>query len=368
MQLHTSRRRGAPRSRWSCSKRLAHVLIVSFVFAMLTVPTIVAQEPERRPPLRVSATVPELGSLVRIIGGDQVVVTVFAKGTEDPHFVVAKPSFVKILSQADLYIQNGMDMEIGWAPALLQQARNPKILPGGPGYLDASTVVVPKQVPTGSVDRTMGDVHPGGNPHYLLDPIQGLRVARLIRDKLSALRPDQAPTFEARYRNFRQQLGAALVGEALSRKYDVEKLALLFEHGKLVPFLRSQGEAQLLGGWMGRMAPHAGVKVVVDHNTWPYFADRFRIDVIGYMEPKPGVPPTTRHLRRLVKTMSAEKVQLIMTGAYYNPRHARFLATKTGAKNIEMAHQGGARAGTDEYIPMIDYNIRQLTTALKGGA
>ena len=138
-------------------------------------------------PLRVAATTPELGSLAREIGGEHVTVVVFAKGTEDAHFVEAKPSFIKELSQVDVYIQAGMDLEVGWAPVLLQNARNSKVLPGAPGYIDASTVITPLEVPTGPIDRSMGDVHPGGNPHYLTDPLNGLRVAELLRDTFSAV-------------------------------------------------------------------------------------------------------------------------------------------------------------------------------------
>src|SRR5262245_27303768 len=137
-------------------------------------------------PLRVVATTPDLASLVRAVGGDQVSITVLAKPTEDPHFVEAKPSFVKALSEADLYVSNGLQLEMGYAPVLLAGARNPRIVPGAPGHLDASVAVTPLDVPTGTVDRSMGDVHPFGNPHYLLDPLLGLKVAGLVRDALVA--------------------------------------------------------------------------------------------------------------------------------------------------------------------------------------
>lgn len=315
-------------------------------------------------PLRVAATVPELGSLVRAIGGDQVTVVVFAKGTEDAHFVEAKPSFIKDLSQADVYIQAGLELEVGWAPVLLQNARNSKVVPGASGYVDAASVITPLDVPTGPVDRSMGDVHPAGNPHYLTDPLNGLQVARLLRDKLSALRPEKQAYFEERYTAFRRRVGAALVGEILAQKYDVAKLALLFEHGRLAAFLQSQNEANLLGGWLGQMLPYAGTKVVADHNVWPYFTQRFGLTLRGFMEPKPGVPPTTRHLQELVQTMQAEKIGVILTTAYYDPRHAQFLAQHTGARVVAMAHQVGARPGTDDYLGMVDYDIRQLVAAL----
>lgn len=316
--------------------------------------------------IAVCATVPDLGSLTREVGGDRVSVTVFAKGTEDAHFIEAKPSFIKALSQCDLYLQAGMDLEIGWAPALLQNARNAAVLPGGRGYLDASMAIQRLEVPTGPVDRSMGDVHPLGNPHYLLDPLNGLKVARLIRDKLGELRPDSKPYFDNRYAAFHLRLGTALVGEALARKYDIEKLALLYEHGKLAPFLKGQGEAPLLGGWLGKMRPHFGTKVVADHNLWPYFARRFGITVIGFMEPKPGIPPTTRHLSELVDRMKAEKIQIVLAAPYYNPRHAQFIAQHTGARIVNLAHQVGAREGTDDYLTMIDYNVREIAATLGG--
>jgi zinc/manganese transport system substrate-binding protein len=263
-------------------RRIQTMMLVSLLMASLGLlgGDALAQGDAR--PLQVAVTVPDLGSLVREIGGDQVAVTVFAKGTEDAHFIEAKPSFIKALSEADLFIQNGMELEMGWAPTLQQNARNAKILPGARGFLDASTAITPLEVPSGPVDRAMGDVHPAGNPHYLLDPINGLRVARLIRDKLVEFRPERREYFDGRYATFRQRLGAALVGDALAKKYDVEKLALLYEAGKLGDFLKSQGEESLLGGWFGLMLPYRGGKVVVDHNIWPYFARRFGISVIGF--------------------------------------------------------------------------------------
>lgn len=314
--------------------------------------------------LRVCATVPELGSLARDIGGEHVAVTVFAKGTEDPHFVEAKPSFIKTLSQCEVYIQVGMELEIGWAPVLLREARNGDVLPGGRGYIDASTVIAPLEVPTTPVDRSMGDVHPFGNPHFLLDPLSGLQVARLIRDKLSDLQPASSQYFAGRYDAFRQRLGTAMVGEALAKKYDFEKLALLFERGKLDAFLNSQGEAALLGGWLAQLRPYYGAKVVGDHNEWPYFAERFGLQVVGFLEPKPGIPPTTAHLNELVNEMKATDVKAVLASAYYDPRYAQFVSENTGAKVASMANQAGARPGTDDYIAMVDYNMQQLVAAL----
>ncbi|HEV7730519.1 MAG TPA: metal ABC transporter substrate-binding protein [Candidatus Binatia bacterium] len=317
-------------------------------------------------PLRVCATTPDLGNLTSEIGGDEVAVTVFARGPEDPHFVEAKPSFVKSLSDAQLLVVSGLDLEIGYLPPLLNGARNADVMPGGHGYLDAATAITPMAVPTGVIDRSMGDIHPFGNPHYLTDPLNGLLVAALLRDTLTGLRPAARDTFATRYDDFRARLGARLVSEPLAAKYEFEKLATLFELGKLESFLASQPGAPALGGWLGAMQPYHGAKAVDDHPLWPYFARRFAIDIVGDMEPKPGIPPTTRHLGELVGLMKDQNVKLILASAYYDPRHARFLAEQTGARVAAMASQVGARDGTSTYLDMVDYNVRQVTAALAG--
>ncbi len=314
--------------------------------------------------LQVCATVPDLGNLAQEIGGDQVKITVFAKSQEDPHFIEAKPSFIKALSQADLFLQIGMELEIGYAPVLLQNARNSRVLVGAPGYVDCSKVITPMEVPTGIVDRSMGDVHPLGNPHYLLDPLNGLLVARLIRDRLIELRPEKKPLFEERYAMLYRKIGDALVGEKLARKYEFEKLALLYEEGKLEAFLKDQKEEGSLGGWLGMMLPYRGSKVVADHNLWPYLARRFGISLVGFLEPKPGISPTTKHLQALVEMMKAERVKVILSSPYFEIRYAQFVSKNTGAKIVPLAHQVGSRPGTDSYIRMIDYNVRELARAL----
>ena len=314
--------------------------------------------------LKVCATVPELGSLVREIGGDQVAITVFAKGTEDPHFVVPKPSFIKALSQCDVYVQMGFDLEVGWAPPLLLSSRNSRVQTGGRGYIDASVVVAPLEVPAITVDRSMGDVHPLGNPHYLLSPTNGLHVAGLLRDRLSAIRPSSGQDFAQRYQDFRRRLGIALVGEALFDKYDFEKLVLLAERGRLAQFLSSQNEESLLAGWLGMMQPYSGTNVVGDHSVWPYFARVFGLNIISYLEPLPGISPTTSHMQSVIELMRTNQVKVVLAAASYDPRYAEFVASNTGASVVNMAHQGAARPGTENYLDMVHYNVTQLSAAL----
>jgi zinc/manganese transport system substrate-binding protein len=324
-----------------------------------------ARADEAPPPLKVCATVPDLGDLARQVGGEDVAVTVFARGPEDPHFMEARPSFLRELSRADLFILVGLDLEIGWAPSLWQNARNGRVLPGTPGFLDASTAIKPLDIPAGLIDRAMGDVHPYGNPHYLLDPVNGLKVARAIRDRLTTLRPAKKETFSGRYEAFAKKLHAALAGEQLAAKYDAEKLAVLAEHGKLEGFLKEQGQSNLLGGWLGRLAPFRGGSVVADHNLWPYFAARFGLKVAGFFEPKPGIPPTTAHLTQLVGIMQAQNVRAVLTVPYFDRRHAAFVAEKTGARIAAVVHQSGAAPDAGDYLAMVEHNVREVERALR---
>ncbi len=350
---------------------MLHKLTISSFFKRITCLAMVttafvasAANAQDRQPIRVCATLSDLGAIARDIGGDRVAVTTFTAGPEDAHFIEAKPTFIKALSQADIYIQSGMEMEVGYSSVLMQNARNALVLMGGSGYVDASTVIEPKGVMSGPVDRSMGDVHAGGNPHYLLDPMNGLRVAALIRDRFTEVRPDSRDYFSSRYDDFRRRLGVAMVGKTLSDRYEFEKLVLLAERGKLAEFLKGQGDDAALGGWVGQLLPYAGAKVADEHALWLYFTDRFGLTVIGHMEPVPGVPPTTKQLGKLIAQMRSDRVGVVLHVPYYDVKHARFVAEKTGAKVVTLAHQTGAVPGADDYISMFDVNVRTLADAL----
>ncbi len=315
-------------------------------------------------PLRVCTTVPELGSLVETIGGPEVEVTVFAKPTEDPHFVDARPSFIRALNKADVLVLSGLQLEIGWLPVLIRNARNSQVLLGAPGYVDASVAIQPMNIPAVTVNRSMGDVHAMGNPHYLLDPINGLQVARLLRDRMSTLRPASTENFASRFEAFRKQVATRLAGERLAESYDIEKLARVQESGKLLPFLASVNQSSDLGGWWGRLLSNPGTKVVQDHRIWPYFARRFGLRIVAEMEPKPGIAPSTKHMKQVAEIIIAQKVPIAMTAAYYDPKYGDFLARETGIAVIRMANQAGAQPGTTDYLDMIDYNVSRIADAL----
>jgi ABC-type Zn uptake system ZnuABC Zn-binding protein ZnuA len=316
-------------------------------------------------PLRVFTTVPDLAALAREVGGDRVETFSAVGGTEDPHFAEARPSYIKELSHADVYIQVGMELEIGYAGNLLRNARNAKVLPGAPGHIVAAAAITPLGVPSGPISRAMGDVHGAGSPHFLVDPLSGLAVAELIRAQLATIRPTDAAYFSERAAAFRAAVGERLVGKALHAKYDGAKLALLAQQSRLAAFLEQQGDTAKLGGWLGLLAGHHGAKVVDDHPIWPYFARTFGLDIVAHLEPKPGIQPTTAHLKQVIERMKADDVRVLLQAAYYDERHARFVAQATRASIAKLAHQVGALPGTASYLEMIDFNVRAVAAALE---
>jgi zinc/manganese transport system substrate-binding protein len=324
---------------------------------------LVSALPAAAKPLEVVATIPDLGSLAATIGGEDVSVTTLAKGPQDPHFLEPRPSFIRSLHDADVLVLVGMELEVGWVPPLLNTARNPRVLPGKPGYVDASTAIVPMEVPQGVVSRAMGDVHPYGNPHYLTDPLNGLRVAALLRDRFAQLRPEAAGAFGERYRRFAADLVAHLVGPEAAAGHSPDEIARAAEAGRLDTLL-----GRPPGGWLGSVQNASGREAVEDHKLWEYFARRFGLRPVATLEPLPGIAPTTRHLAEVVETMKQDQVGLILSSAYFDPRHASWVAERTGARIVPLAHQVGAREGTGDYLAMVDYNVRALEAALGGAS
>ena len=279
--------------------------------------------------LNVVATTEDLGALAREVGGDKVSVTALAKGYQDPHFVDPKPSFILAVSKADVLIVVGRELEIGWLPPLLTSSRNAKIQPGANGYLDASMNVRILEIPTGQITRAMGDVHPAGNPHYWLEPGNGRRIAQAIRDKFSALQPANAAYFGQRYTDFDMRLAAA------------EKR------------------------WDATLAPFKGAKLVTFHRSWPNFMERWGLDVIGYVEPLPGIPPTPQHTIEVIQTMKSQGSKLIIVEPYFDLKTPQSIATQVGGRVLVLAPSvGGSKEATD-YIALFDYDVTQLAAALK---
>lgn len=279
--------------------------------------------------INVVTSTEDLASIVKEVGGDKVAVESLAKGYQDPHFVEAKPSFILRLNRADLLVAVGRELEIGWLPPLITQSRNPKIQPGGPGYLDASQTAKILDIPTGQVTRAMGDVHPQGNPHFWLDPGNGRRIAQAVQAKLAELSHADAAYFSQRYADFDRRL--------------------------------AEGEKR----WKAAMAPYKGLKVVSYHRSWPNFAEAFGVDVIGYVEPKPGIPPSPSHTLELEQEMKRQNVKIVLVEPYFDAKTPNAIGRDTGAEVLVMPPSvGGVKEATD-YIKLFDYDINLLVAAIK---
>ncbi len=277
--------------------------------------------------IRIMTATTDLASLAQGIGGDKVDVEAVARGYQDPHFVDPKPSFLLKLSKAELLIVVGLELEIGWLPPLITQSSNPRIQVGAPGYFDASRFARILELPTGQVTRAEGDVHPLGNPHYWLDPDNGLRIAKGIQNKISEMRPNEAAYFAERYDAFAQRL--------------------------------KQSDQQ----WQAQMKPYAGRKVVTYHRSWPNFAEHFGLNVVGYVEPRPGIPPSPQHTVELIGQMKRDAVKVIMVEPYFDLKTPNSIARDTGAVVVVLMPSVGGEKEITDYFKLFDYDIAKLKKA-----
>jgi len=298
------------------------------VVALAAVAVLSAASPARAE-LNVITTTSDLAAIAADIGGDKVKVTSIARGYQDPHWVESKPSFMLLLNKAQLLVVIGRELEIAWLPALVTQSRNARIQPGAEGYLDASQNVKILDLPTGAVTRAMGDVHPSGNPHYWLDPQNGGRVAKAIAAKLAQLDAPNAAYYTQREADFARRLA-----EAQQR-------------------------------WKAQMAPYKGLKVVTYHRSWANFADAFGLEVVGYVEPKPGIPPTPQHTLDVINAMKAQGIKLILVEPYFDLKTPNSIASNSGGKVLVMPPSVGGVPQAGDYFKLFDYDLNLLLTAIK---
>jgi zinc/manganese transport system substrate-binding protein len=279
--------------------------------------------------LKVVTTIQTFASVAKEIGGDKIEVASLSKGSQDPHFVDAKPSLASILSKADVLIYAGLELEIGWLPTLLTSAHNPAISEGGAGDFDASKYVKIVDVAS-TADRSLGDIHPAGNPHYFTSPKEMLRIARGMADKFKELDPDNASTYEDGYTAFETKV------------------------------------KKKMAEWEKKMAPYKGAKVVTYHKSWTYMIDWLGFVPVGYVEPKPGITPDPSYLASLVSTMKSEGVKAVLAESYYNPKISGLVAEKAGAKLLSLPANVGGDTGATDYVAMMDEIVTQLDTTLSG--
>lgn len=302
-------------------KPLAYAAAIAALVAIGTAPATAA--------LKVVTTTSDLASIVQEVGGDKVEVRSLAKGYQDPHFVEAKPSFVLLLNKAQLLVVIGRELELAWLPPLITQSRNARIQQGAEGYLDASQNVKILDLPTGAITRAMGDVHPSGNPHYWLDPENGRRIAKTIRDKLTRMDGANAAYYAQRETDFERRLTAAQQR------------------------------------WKEQLAPYKGVKVVTYHRSWTNFADAFGLEVIGFVEPKPGIPPTPQHTLDVINAMKAQNVKIIMVEPYFDSKTPNSIASKTGGRVLVMPPSVGGVPQAGDYFKLFDTDVALLVEAIK---
>jgi len=280
--------------------------------------------------LRVVTSLQDLAAIADAIGGDRVETFALAKGYQDPHFVDAKPSFILKLSRADLLIVAGLELEIGYLPPLIDQSRNAKIHPGNPGYLDASIGCDILQRPTQVVTRAMGDVHPYGNPHYWTDPENGRVIARAVAAKLDEIDPAGKATYD---RNL----------EAFEAALNVKERE-----------------------WDAKMAPYAGTKVVTYHESWPNFAKHFKLDIVGTVEPKPGIPPSPTHTLEIIDLIQRDKVPVILVEPYFDTKTPNYIADKTGARVVMFYPSVGGIPAIKDYFRLFDVDVDAFVAAMSG--
>jgi len=303
-------------------------LIGLFVPLLLLALGVFAAGAEAADKIRVVTTTTDLKALAEVVGGDLVEVDSLARGSQNPHDLEVRPSLMVKVRRADLLVLNGLELD-GWADVVIQGANNPHVIPGAPGRVDASQGVMVLEVPTSRVDRSMGDVHPAGNPHYTIDPGMASAITANILAGLARVAPQHRSVFE---RNRTQFL--ARLEEAMTR-------------------------------WSALLEPFKGAKVVVDHNMWPYFLTRFGFVQAGSIEERPGIPPTPTHLTKLIALMKAEHIKVVIMVPWADQKLSERVAQEAGAKAVTLANAVGALKGTDTYIDMLDYDVKTLAQAFR---
>jgi len=321
---------------------------------------------------KVVTTTSDLRSVVEAIGGEKVEVSSLGTGREDPHFIDAKPSCMVLARDADLWVRIGMELEIGYENLVIDGSRNTKIRVGSPGHFDASDGVIRLEVPTGKIDRSMGDVHPQGNPHYWLDPLNVRIAAKNVAARLTKLRPGDEAYFNERLKAFHARLDGGMFGSKLmaaaatatgSADQAGAKLWALLLKGQLDDFVKEHGGDSILGGWFGTMRPFRGVKILTYHRSWSYFANRFGLDVVAELEPKPGIEPSPAHLSELVEKVASDKVRFLLMEPFYSRQAPDWLAAKTGIAVVDVANSVGGQPEATDYISLMDLIVKRCVSA-----
>jgi zinc/manganese transport system substrate-binding protein len=347
---------------------MRRLLCTLIVLPLALAPALLGQAPDK---VKIVTSLTNYAAIAREVAGDRGQVTSIGGGSENPHYVEPKPSFVPALASADLFVTTGLDLEL-WVPALLDKANNPKITEGGPGYVAAYTGIKLLDVPT-SYSRSQGDIHVFGNPHIWTDPLNGIQIARNILTGLRRVSPQNAAYFSAREKDFEDRLYRALYGDELVKLLSGEALADLDRQGKLSEFLDSrsyQGTplSTRLGGWLKAAAPFRGKSLVCYHKEWDYFSREFHAPCIDYVEPKPGIPPTPSHVLEVINEMKEQHIQVLFSTNYYDRNQVLEVAARTGAQGVIVPGNVGGGPGADTYFDLVNLWVSDLARAFSAGS
>jgi zinc/manganese transport system substrate-binding protein len=323
------------------------------------------------PPLRVVTSLTTYGAIAREIVGDRVTVTSIAQGNEDPHFVQPKPSFVRLLRDADLFVTTGLDLEL-WVPALLDRAGNRKIVDGAPGYVAAYRGIDLLEVPA-SLSRSQGDIHVDGNPHIHTDPLNGIIIARNVLAGLQRVSPRDAAYFAEREKDFERRVLEATIGADLVNVLTAPVAYELLKSDKLYDFLGTkqyQGKPLLdrLGGWMKEAQVFRGKEIACYHKEWAYFSNRYQVTCAEYIEAKPGIPPTPGHVQEVIALMKQRKIRVLFASNYFDRNQIRQVAQRTGAQAVIVPENTNGAPGVNTYFDLMNAWVNGLAAAFKGGA
>ncbi len=319
-------------------------------------------------PIRVVSSLPVYASIAELIGGDRVEVSSIARGDEDAHFVKPKPSYALMLKGADLFITTGLDLEL-WAPVLIDKSRNRTIRRGEAGWVSAAEGVPLLDVPE-SIDRSAGDVHVYGNPHVFTSPLNAKLVAGNVARGLKRVDPAGAGDYDANLAAFIERIDQALYGAELVELLGAATLDPLARQGKLIDFLSTreyhgQKLIEHLGGWLGRGLPFRGRQIVAYHKNWVYFTDLFGLEVGDYVEPKPGIPPSARHVKALIDHIQSEDIQVLLAATYFSHSQVENIAERTGCRGVQVPLGTGIQ-GADDYFQLVDLWVDRLAAAFGG--
>ncbi len=348
--------------------KLKNVLAVASLIMIAAITITGADDTFAQKPINVVTTFSDFASIAKEIGGDKVIVKYLSQGDQDPHFVAPKPSLALKLKKADLFILTGMDLEL-WASTLLDKARNKKIMDGGVGYVTVYTDLEILEKPVGALSRTEGDVHVAGNPHIHTSPLNWKKISENILIGLKKVDPFNSGFYEKRQQEFADKVDRNMFGDELVDLLGGDRLSELLNAGTLFDLLEKeyQGEKLInkLSGWLKKALPFRNKEVVAYHKNWSYFARDFGLTVIGFIEPKPGIPPTPRHVQSTINLIKEHGVDVMLVASYFEKRKPNTIAQKTGIQAVFLPLSVNAIPAVSDNFKLVDYWIDSINESLE---